>query len=254
MARAPVALVTGAAGTIGRAICHALAARGFALALTDADAPGIAAIGAELGPRSPEVLAEPVELRDAAAVERFLASVLARMGSVDACVLAAGAAGPVGPADAATDADLELLFDVNVHAMFRVLRGVLPAMRRSGGGRIVTIASGAGLNGAAYIAPYAASKHAVVGLTRSLALEEARANIAVNAVCPGLVDSPMLRRIDGEIAQITGAPADLSGAESVPIGRPAQPSEIAELVAYLAAEAPMYMTGAAITIDGGLRV
>lgn len=254
MASAPVALVTGAAGTIGRAICHALAARGFALALTDADAPGIAEIRDELGVRSAEVLAEPVDLRDAAAVERFLASVLARMGSVDACVLAAGAAGPVGPADAATDADLELVFDVNVHAMFRVLRGVLPAMRRSGGGRIVTIASGAGLGGAAYIAPYAASKHAVVGLTRSLALEEARANIAVNAVCPGLVESPMLRRIDNEIAQITGAPADLSGVASVPVGRHAQPSEIAELVAYLATDAPMYMTGATLSVDGGLRV
>lgn len=254
MARDPVALVTGAAGTIGRAICHALAARGFALALTDADAPGLAGIGAALGPRSAEVLAEPVDLRDAAAVERFLASVRARMGSVDACVLAAGVAGPVGPVDAATDADLALVFDVNVHAMFRVLRGVLPAMRSSGGGRIVTIASGAGLGGAAYIAPYAASKHAVVGLTRSLALEEARANIAVNAVCPGLVESPMHRRIEGEIAQITGAPADPSGVESVPIGRHAQPSEIAELVAYLAADAPMYMTGAALTIDGGLRV
>jgi NAD(P)-dependent dehydrogenase (short-subunit alcohol dehydrogenase family) len=246
--------VTGAAGTIGRAICHALAGRGFALALTDADAPGLAEIAAELGLGSTEVMAEPVDLRDAGDVERFLASVCARLGAVDACVLAAGAAGPVGPADAATDADLELVFDVNVHAMFRVLRGVLPVMRSAGGGRIVTIASGAGLGGAAYIAPYAASKHAVVGLTRSVALEEARANIAVNAVCPGLVESPMLRRIEGEIAQITGAPADPSGAESVPIGRHAQPSEIAELVTYLAADAPVYMTGAALTIDGGLRV
>jgi NAD(P)-dependent dehydrogenase (short-subunit alcohol dehydrogenase family) len=254
MASAPVALVTGAAGTIGSAVCHALAARGFALALTDADASALADLAAELGLQSVEVRSEAVDLRDGAAVERFLESVLAGMGRVDACVLAAGVAGPVGPAEHATDADLELVFDVNVHAMFRVLRGVLPAMRRSGGGRIVTIASGAGLNGAAYIAPYAASKHAVVGLTRSLALEQARANIAVNAVCPGLVESPMLRAIDEQIASITGERTDPSGAASVPIGRHAEPNEIAELVAYLAAEAPIYMTGAALSIDGGLRV
>ena len=249
-----VAIVTGAAGTIGRAIAHALAARGFALALTDADASELARLGAELARGAAQVLAEPLDLRDEQAVERFVASVVERMGGVHACVLAAGLAGPVGPSDRVTDEDLELVFDVNVHAMFRVLRGVLPVMRRAREGRIITIASGAGLGGAAYLAPYVASKHAVVGLTRALALEEADANIAVNAVCPGLVESPMLGRINRELGQITGTPVDVAGERSVPMGRHADPREVAELVAYLAVDAPLYMTGAALPIDGGLRV
>jgi NAD(P)-dependent dehydrogenase (short-subunit alcohol dehydrogenase family) len=187
-------------------------------------------------------------MRDSEQVDAFVADVVESLGSCHACVLAAGVAGPVGPVDTTTDDELAAVFDVNVFAMFRVLRAVLPVLRRRGGGRVVALASGAGIGGAAYIAPYAASKHAVIGLARSVALEEAASGISMNAVCPGLVDSPMLHRIELATAAITGVAPD-----APPMRRNADPNEVAELVVYLVLSAPAYITGAALSIDGGLR-
>ena len=126
--------------------------------------------------------------------------VVTTLGGLDACVLAAGIAGPVGPAADASDEALIEVFDVNVIAIFRMLRAVLPIMREREAGRVVALASGAGLGAAPYTAPYAASKHAVIGLVRSVAVEEAAAGISVNAVCPGLVESPMLSSIQAGLA------------------------------------------------------
>jgi NAD(P)-dependent dehydrogenase (short-subunit alcohol dehydrogenase family) len=242
----PVAIVTGAAGTIGRTIAQELSIRGAALGLTDLDADGLTATR-ELLPAE-GVMARRLDLRDSAQVEQFVVDAVGVLGGLDACVLAAGVTGPIGMAGDATDEALTEVFDVNVIAMFRMLRSVLPIMRERGAGRVVALASGAGLGGAPYTAPYAASKHAVIGLVRSVAVEEAAAGISVNAVCPGLVESPMLTSIQARVRSLTGAP---DGAP--PIGRNADPVEVAELVAYLALSAPKYLTGSAVTIDGGLR-
>ncbi len=248
----PVVLVTGAAGTIGVAVAEALASRGAALALTDLDADGLDRVANRLRGEGHTVFAEAADLRGSADVSALVEHVVSELGTVDACVLGAGIEGRVVPADEIADDELAALFDVNVFSMFRVLRSLLPVLRRQGRGRVVALASGAGTGGAPYLAAYTASKHAVVGLVRSVALEEARSGIAVNAVCPGNVASPMLARIEDQLASLDGASAP--GPGGVPIGRYAEPAEVAELVAFLALDAPAYITGAALPIDGGLRV
>ena len=143
-------------------------------------------------------------------------------------------------------------FDVNVFGTFRVTKEVIRHFKeQGGGGRIVNIASGAGLAGNPYMAPYSASKHAVVGFTRSIAGEVAKDGISVNAVCPGCVESPMINRITDNLSVCTGLP--VSFVEDIPLGRYARPDEIGNVVAYLVVDAPLYLTGTTIVIDGGLR-
>jgi NAD(P)-dependent dehydrogenase (short-subunit alcohol dehydrogenase family) len=247
---APVALVTGAGGTIGAAIAQALAARGAAVALTDLDSRRLDDVASGLRRGGHRVVAETVDVRSSAQVSGFVEHVAEELGTIDACILGAGIEGPVAPVEEVTDDDLASVFDVNVYSMFRVLRPLLPILRNQGRGRIVTIASGAGTGGAPYLSAYVASKHAVVGLTRAVALEEARSAISINAVCPGNVESPMVERIDDRLSRLGQG----HGPEGVPMARYADPGEVAELVAFLALDAPPYLTGAAIPIDGGLRV
>jgi NAD(P)-dependent dehydrogenase (short-subunit alcohol dehydrogenase family) len=246
----PVALVTGAGGTIGAAIAQALAARGATVALTDLDSRRLDGVASGLQQRGHRVVAETVDLRNSTQVTAFVEHVAAELGTIDACVLGAGIEGRVAPVEEVTEEDLASVFDVNVYSMFRLLRSLLPILRKQGGGRVVTIASGAGTGGAPYLSAYVASKHAVVGLTRAVALEEARSGISINAVCPGNVESPMVRRIDDRLARLDRS----HGPEGVPMARYADPGEVAELVVFLALAAPAYLTGAAIPIDGGLRV
>ncbi len=248
----PVVLVTGAAGTIGTAVAQALAARGARLALTDVDREGLDAVVRLLQERHATVYAAVADLRVADDVSALVVDVMTELGRIDAGVLGAGIEGRVAPVEHVTDDELATLFDVNVFSMFRVLRSLLPILRAQGHGRVVTLASGAGTGGAPYLAAYGASKHAVVGLTRAVALEEAQSGISVNAVCPGMVASPMMERIDDQLAALHRGPA--GGPEAVPMSRYARPAEVAELVAYLALDAPAYVTGAAIPIDGGFRV
>jgi NAD(P)-dependent dehydrogenase (short-subunit alcohol dehydrogenase family) len=245
-------LVTGAAGTIGEAIASCLAVRGARLALTDLDRGGLDRLAGRVGLDAADVFAAAADARSAEETSSFVVEAVARLGRIDACVLAAGIEGPVAPVDEVGDDDLAAVFDVNVHSMFRILRVLLPIFREQGDGRIVTIASGAGTAGAPFLAAYAASKHAVVGLTRTVALEEARAGISINAVCPGMVASPMMSRIDDRLAALQGGRA--ADPDDVPMGRYADPAEVAELVAYLALDAPAYLTGTAIPLDGGFRV
>ena len=118
-------------------------------------------------------------------------------------------------------------------------------------GRIINMASGAGLSGTPYMTPYNSSKHAVVGITRCLALELGNSGIQVNAVCPGCVESEMMSRIEEEFARIEGEP--VSWESSIPLERYAKPEEVASLVGYLAKDAPEYINGQALIIDGGMR-
>jgi NAD(P)-dependent dehydrogenase (short-subunit alcohol dehydrogenase family) len=245
-------VVTGAAGTIGAAIAQTLAARGAQVALTDVDPQRLDTVAAGLREDGYDLLMEPVDMRASAQVSAFVERVAEELGTIDACVLAAGIEGRVAAAEDVTDEELAAVFDVNVYSMFRVLRSLLPIMRAQRRGRVVAIASGAGTGGAPFLAAYGASKHAVVGLTRAVALEEARSGISVNAVCPGMVESPMMRRIDERLVQLNEV--STAGPAGVPMARYADPSEVAELVTFLALSAPIYITGAVIPIDGGLRV
>ena len=163
-----------------------------------------------------------------------------RLGSLDVLVNAHGIEGPTGPVTALDPADVRRTFEVNVLSMFWLCGAATEIFEVAGGGRIVNMASGAGLAGGAFTGVYHASKHAVVGLTRSLARELGPLGIAVNAVCPGFVESPMVDRIVSALGDLD-LPTEY--AHTVPMGRYADPDEVAETVRYLACEAPDYMTG-----------
>lgn len=181
-----------------------------------------------------------------------LSAAVRQVGRVDAYVNSAGVEGPVGRVELLSPDAISDTFDVNVLAAFRMLAALVPAFRRRGGGRVVNVASGAGLAGVGFLAPYSASKHALVGLTRSFAREVAADGISVNAVCPGFIQSPMMQRLEVALGKIVPTSSSAYSA-AIPAGRYAEPREVAEVVAYLALEAPTYLTGTAIPVDGGLR-
>jgi NAD(P)-dependent dehydrogenase (short-subunit alcohol dehydrogenase family) len=247
-AEGSVVIVVGAAGRLGSAVVEALGSRGAAVVLADSDA---GSVERARGLSSGRTLAVPTDLRDGQQVEALVSRSIDAFGRVDAVVNGAGAEGPLAPLEEVAAEDLVELFDVNLFGPFRLVKAVLPHFKERRQGRIVNIASGAGLAGAEYMAAYSSSKHALVGLTRSLAREVARYGVSANSVCPGCIDSPMMERIERELEAITGAEA--SFADAIPAGRYAAPGEVAGLVAYLALDAPPYLTGAALVIDGGLR-
>ena len=246
---AGTALVTGAGGTLGRQIVLALQDQMASLALTDLDAGRADQVASEVRGCETVVLAGDVAEPDFAAA--LVAAVVERFGSIDVLINGAGIEGPVAAVEDLKRGEVERVFAVNVMSIFWLCSAIVPSFKERGSGRIVNIASGAGLSGGAFTSPYNASKHAVVGLTRSLARELAPFGIPVNAVCPGYVESPMLDRIAAGQALLTGEPPDFSG--TVPMGRLADPAEVAATVMFLATAAPAYLTGTCLVVDGALR-
>jgi len=249
MTESPVVLVTGASGRLGAAMTRALAARGATLVLVDRAAGPLETLRASVADVSVLTLATDVTAVDAAS--SAVQATLDRFGRLDALINGAGVEGPIGRVEDLDEDSLRLLFEVNVFALIRFSGAVMGHFRARGAGRIVNVASGAGLRGTGMMAAYSASKHAVVGLTRSMAKEAADRGIVVNAVCPGCVDSPMMERIEARMGELAGS-APVSFLSDIPAGRYAAPEEVADLTCYLALDAPTYITGSALTIDGGL--
>ena len=237
----PSALITGAASGIGRATAHALAAAGYALVLADVDETGLAETAARLAGARTVRCDVSVE----ADVEAAVALAVDAFGPLDVLVQSAGIEGPVAPLVQQTADDWTRVFGVNVMGSFFGLRHALPAMPR--GGAVVNVASVAGLNAFPMHAAYAASKHAVVGLTRTAAVEAARAGVRVNAVCPGFTDTPMVADGLRKMGQTVG---DLT--RLIPARRLGTPDEVAAAIAYLCSDAAAYVTGQTLVVDGGL--
>jgi NAD(P)-dependent dehydrogenase (short-subunit alcohol dehydrogenase family) len=249
-ASGPVVVLTGAAGHLGRAIADGLAARGARLLLVDLDGDALVRVGAALPPGTTATLATDVTAPDAPAAAFDAA--LAAFGRVDALVNNAGIEGPVARIEDVPIEALRRVMEVNVIALAAFSQEAVRRFRAQGGGRIVNIASGAGLAGTGLMTPYSTSKHAVVGLTRSVAREVADAGITVNAVCPGCVDSPMMGRIEARLGELQGRD-DVSFVAGIPAGRYCRPDEVADAVAWLALDAPPYVNGTAMVIDGAMR-
>lgn len=188
-----VALLTGATGGIGEACARRLNAQGARLVLVDLDADRLHALGRELGGATICVLADVV---DAAQTKGYVEAALRGFGRIDIALLNAGIEGPVGIIATTTVEAFDRVMQVNVRSVWLALAHLLPAMREQGGGSIVITASIAGLRGSAGQGAYVASKHAVVGLTKVAALEGAPDGIRVNAVCPGAIDTRMMRAIE----------------------------------------------------------
>jgi NAD(P)-dependent dehydrogenase (short-subunit alcohol dehydrogenase family) len=198
-------------------------------------------------------VAVAVDLTDRAATDAALAAIQDRLGRVDVLVNNAGAA-ESAPLARHDDALWDRMMAINATAPFRVTRALVPAMVAAGWGRVVNIASNAGVTGYRYTAAYCAAKHAVVGMTRALAIDLARTGVTINAVCPGWVATGMADEAVARIAAKTGksegeARAEL-GAMS-PQGRMLEPDEVAALVDYLCGDQAAGVHGQALVIDGG---
>jgi NAD(P)-dependent dehydrogenase (short-subunit alcohol dehydrogenase family) len=247
----PTVAVTGAAGTPGKAIAQEFLGRGASLVLVDRDESGLNEVVRSLASAGGYV-AVVADIIDDDAGAQVLGAALAAFGRLDVLVNNAGTEGPIGPVeDIAMDAALST-FQLNVFAPLRLMQACIGHFRGRGRGRIINMASGAGLAGTANMAAYSASKHALVGLTRSAAAELAGSGIAVNAICPGCVESPMMSRIESDLRQGGGTSASPFVA-GIPAARFADPREVANLAAYLAFDAPTYLTGATMVIDGAMR-
>lgn len=230
------ALVTGAGSGIGEAVARALHAEGAEVVLADAAGQRVRALAGELGSRTQPVTLD-VRNEDAVA---------AAMGGLDVLANVAG----IGSTTNAPDTPLEVwedVFAVNVRGTFLCCKHAIPAMIERGGGAIVNIASVAGLVGLPNRAAYCASKGAVIALTRALAIDHVRQGIRVNAVCPGTVDSPWVRRLVDD----AGESLDALRARQ-PMGRLGTTEEVAQAVLYLASDAAAFVTGSGLVIDGGL--
>lgn len=231
-----VAVVTGGASGIGRATATRLLDDGFRLAVLD--------LSPEL---APSALAIKADVSDASDVECAVAEVLTEFGRIDVLVNNAGIS---GSAQATTCHETPIdewdrVFAVNVRGPFLCTRAVLPAMMRQGVGHVITVASGAGLVAFPRRCAYTASKGAALQFAKSVAVDYAAAGIRSNAVCPGMVHTPMTQwRLD--IPELRAAIE-----AKIPLGRVAQPDEIADAISVLASPRLGYLTGAAFVIDGG---
>lgn len=234
------ALVTGGAKGIGRAIADALAAAGARVSIIGRDAAALQATG---------FAHAAADVTDSAALH----AAIARLGPFDVLVNNAGGAFSA-PFARHRPADWDAMLALNLTACFTAGQAVLPGMVARGWGRIVSIASTAGLKGYAYTAAYCAAKHGLIGLTRALAMETARSGVTVNAVCPGFTDTALVDRAVALIADKTGqAPDDARAAlaRTNPQNRLTTPAEVAEAVVFLCGDAASGFTGQSLVVAGG---
>jgi 3alpha(or 20beta)-hydroxysteroid dehydrogenase len=244
-----VAIVTGGAGGLGRALARRLLREGASVALVDRDETQLERAAEELGGAVLPVLADvTVEAEVTGYVERALA----RFGRVDLFFNNAGVEGRMGRIVDTDVAEFDRVMAVNVRGVFLGLREVLRALMRQGtGGAIVNTASVAALRGSGRLAPYSTSKHAVVGLTRSAAREGAEFGVRVNAVAPGFIDTRMLSSINAMASPEDPDSERDALVRRIPMGRLGTPDEVASVVAWLLSSEASYVSGALYLVDAG---
>ena len=240
------AVVTGGASGIGLAAARAFVAAGVNVLIADRDAAQGASALEELGGGAGQAAFVQTDVTDSPAVQAMAQAALDRFGGLDYAIHSAGITGPAHFTADIEEADWARVLAVNLTAVWVCMKAEIPVMAANGGGAIVNIASTAALRGGKGTAAYSASKHGVLGLTKSAAAEYARQGVRINAVCPGATDTPMLARLTGENERLR---ARLAGANA--IGRYVTPEEVAATCLWLCSEGAASVIGQAIVVDGG---
>jgi len=246
------AVVTGAGRGIGAAIARALAAQGAKVSLLGRSRESLDKLAAELN-NGAETCVAVADVTNGAALQSAFVRARERFGPVTILVNNAGQARSA-PLHAADDSLWDEMLAVNLGGVYRCIRCALPDMFQAGRGRIINIASTAGLTGYPYVTAYCAAKHGVIGLTRALAMELARKNITVNAVCPGYADTDMVKDAVANIQAKTGrdeAAARAALTARNPQGRLITPEEVAQTVLWLCSAGAGSITGQSIAVAGG---
>jgi NAD(P)-dependent dehydrogenase (short-subunit alcohol dehydrogenase family) len=246
-----IAFVTGASRGIGEAIARRFADEGARVALAARDLASCERIAGEIASKGGDARAIECDVTLSISISNAIAEVVSKLGRIDVLVNNAGMGGPT-PLDDPDDSRWNSIIATNLTAVFRVTREAAPFI--PSGGRILNMSSVVGRFGVAGLAAYSASKHGVIGLTRSLALELAPRQITVNAICPGWVETEMAREGFRQIGRKSGKSVDdgrQAAAKMAALGRVLDPAEVAGLAAYLASEDAKSVTGQAIVLDGG---
>jgi len=243
-------LVTGAGTGIGEAVSRQLHAEGYRVTLVGRRPEPLATLSASLGKNAHAVTGD---VTDRSSISSAFANAREHFGSIEILVNSAGMA-PTAPFHRVDFADWQRTMDVNVNGVFHCSQIALQDMLGAGWGRIINIASVASLRGFPYVSGYCASKHAVLGMTRAVALEVATQGVTVNAICPGYVDTDIVRTAISEIVAKTGRTEEDAMqhfTESNPQGRLVEASEVASAVSWLCSDGAASVTGQAVAIDGG---
>ncbi|ATB38682.1 3-oxoacyl-ACP reductase [Cystobacter fuscus] len=241
------ALVTGSGSGIGRATALLFAREGARVIVSDVNVPGAEETVAAIRKKGGEARFIRCDVSKSSEVEALIRGTVEAFGRLDCAVNNAGISGVMGPTGDYPEEAWDRIIATNLTGVWLCMKQEIQQMLKQGGGSIANTASVAGLVGFPMAPAYTAAKHGVVGLTKTAALEYAKANIRINAVCPGLVRTPMITDTTSKNPQIEQA---LIADE--PVGRMADPEEIAEALVWLCSGAASFITGAALPVDGGV--
>lgn len=244
MSRTRIAIVTGAANGIGRAIAARLVSDGFQVVIADIDEAMGRTTAMQLATDDPEqVFALPVDVSEPSSVQALVAAVLERTGQVDVLVNNAGIAGLAQSTATYPLLEWRRIMAINLDGVFHCCQAILPAMLERGSGRIINIASISGKEGNPRMVAYSASKAGVIGLTKALAKEVATQGIFINCITPAVIETDIFQQVTPDVVA--------SLVSKIPMGRMGQPSEVASLVSWLASDECTFSTGAVFDISGG---
>lgn len=244
-----VAIVTGGAGGIGKAVGAAFEAEGASVLLVDRDETALQAAAAAIGSNRVATCAADVTRPEDN--EKMVRTAVERFGGVDILIANAGIEGVVRPITESNVEDFDRVLAVNVRGVWLGLKYTMPEIAKRGGGSIVITSSVMGVGGGANLAPYVTSKHAVIGLMRSAALEGAPLNVRVNTVNPSPVETRMMRSLEEGMAPGQGELVHQATRQRIPLGRYAEPDDIARVMLFLASPDAEFLTGGVYMADGG---
>ena len=237
-----VVFITGAASGFGTLLAEKLAGRGAKLLLCDINAAGVAAVAKTL---AADVVVTACDVTDEAQVKAAVELAITSFGRLDIAINNAGIASPMKSLIDTTEEDMDRNFSVNTKGVFFGMKYQIPIMVQQGGGAILNVASMAGINGAPKLTSYVAAKHAVVGISKTAALEFARKNVRVNAVCPYFSPTPLVAdSADADVVQMV--------ASGSPMKRLGDPEEMVNAMLHIVDPDNTYMNGLAIAVDGGV--